>query len=73
MVKNDRYSAPIIKNVSGPLLNHKKRLKLNKELGFPTVNFFMSISVVLPYPKVPKIFTGIGSYNIVREELKKLY
>lgn len=33
MVKNDRYSAPIIKNVSGPLLNHKKRLRLNRNLA----------------------------------------
>jgi len=32
----------------------------------------MSMSVVLPYPKVPKIFTGIESYNIVREELEKI-
>ena len=63
MVKNDRYNAPIINNVSGTLLNHKRRLKLIRNLA----------SLLSIYLKVPKIFTGIESYNIVREELKKLY
>jgi hypothetical protein len=71
-VKNDRYSAPIINNVSGTLLNHKRRLKLNRNLA-SLLSISLSQCLLLPYLKVPKIFTGIESYNIVREELIKLY